>query len=312
MKKKHLFIVFVFSFCQVFAQNRNEYIIPFKYKTQAVRTLYANLKIIYIDQTVDYSFFRGIPLDIPTFKIYSVTIDKFSNDLFYFYVGLDKSKGLKYLIVDSNINLDFSDDSLYQFSLDGYLIKPYTEEQYALCPEIQIDYKDAEQNEFLIDLAFNPFYADKNKNDYPSEDDYLLDFGVFTNSYLQGTFNLDKHNIVINEHKLGNMASLLPQEQLNEKSLFRLFIQNDTIFPKDFCIGDTTSVANRKIYLKGFKGNKLFLQDLGEFPDSSRVGFYLPDLYSTCLSNSTTIHLNDLMKDKFVFIDFWGSWCAPC
>jgi thiol-disulfide isomerase/thioredoxin len=302
----------VFSFCQVWSQNRNEYVIPFKYKAQAIKEMYTTLEIIYINQIVDYSFLSGIPLDIPAFRIYSVTIDKLSNDLFYFYVGLDKSKDLKYLIVDSNINLDFSDDSLYQFSLDGYLIKPYTQEQHALCPEIQIEYKDTDQNAFLIDLAFNPFYADKNKNDYPSEDDYLLDFGVYTNSYLQGTFNLGKYNIVINEHKLGNATSLLPQEQLNEESSFSLFVQNDTISPKGFRVGDTTSVANRKIYLKGFRGNKLFLQDLGESPDSSKVGSYLPDLYSTCLSNSTTIHLNDLMKDKFVFIDFWGSWCAPC
>lgn len=318
MRPFFLFIIFAFLFSFVSSQNAIDYTIPFKYKTHAIKAKYVNIGIIVPNQVSDYSFFSGIPIDIPTFRIYSVTIDTSApqesnnTNLFYFYVGLDKSKGVKYLIVDTDINLDFRDDKLYEFSLEDYNIESYTQEQYALCPEIQINYKDVDQNEFLIDLVFNPFYSDKNKNNYPSEDDYFLDCGVFTNSYLQGIFKLDNHDIVINENKLRHTDSLRPEEKLNQKSNFRIFILNDTVFPQNSRIGDTISVVNKKIYLKEVRENKLVLQDLGELSDSSRVGAYLPDLYSACLSDNKIIYLNDLMKGKFVFIDFWGSWCNPC
>jgi len=56
----------------------------------------------------------------------------------------------------------------------------------------------------------------------------------------------------------------------------------------------------------------LYLDEIGAAPDSSKVGDYLPDLYSIGLSDGVALHLNRLMKDKYVFIDFWGSWCRPC
>lgn len=327
----------LYTFCFLFIalgciSAQQTYVVPFCRKDGAISSKFPTMHILNLDKESEYSHLKGIPATNPVYSVFSVSVNNFPDkkDGFkgidekvnsasdkkrkiYIYVSLNEERTEKHVIIDCNNNLDFGDEKLYTFSLKDYDITPYSQEQYALCPEIKVKmlFKECEDC-CIIDLLLNPFYSDKNDNSYDSKDDYYLDTGIFTNFYQQGVFNINGKQVLINESKSSDSCLPCPYMPIDSSSKYRFYQLGDTIHPLSYSLGDTISLVGRKIHIKAFDNNKLYLDEIGAAIDSSRVGSYLPDLYSTDLSDNTTIYLNSLMQDKYVFIDFWGSWCGPC
>ncbi len=333
IKQIGLYILFsLFVICSHIVAQQQTYIVPFLRKDGAVSAKFSSMTILHLKKETESYLLKGIPATHPVYSIYYILVNNVPNrkdgnirvkdtvnSLFkkkqkvYIYVGLNEERTEKYVIVDCNNDLDFGDEKLYTFSLKDYDIPSYSPEQYALCPEIKVkmSFRDCPDC-CIIDLVVNPFYSDKSESNYDSKDQYYLDIGVFTNFYQQGILDIGGKKIYINESKSTDFSLPCPYEPINASSAYRFYQLEDTISPQSYSLGDTLSLVGRKIHIRAFDNNRLYLDEIGAALDSSRVGAYLPDLYSLGLSDDVIVHLNSLMKDKYVFIDFWGSWCGPC
>lgn len=332
IKQIGLYVLLFLFIALDYVSAQQTYVVPFSRKSGALSAKFTTMNILRLHNESEYDQLKGIPMTNPVYSVYFVLVNNFpekqgrtesidekangilgKKQKIYIYVGLNEERTEKYVIVDCNNNLDFGDEKLYTFSLKDYDIPSYTPEQYALCPQIKVkmSFEDCPDC-CIIDLVVNPFYSDKSESKYDSKDQYYLDTGIFTNFYQQGILDIEGKRVFINESKSTDFRLPCPYESINASSVYRFYQLEDTSSPLSYSLGDTISLVDRKIHISAFDKNRLYLDEIGVAIDSSRVGSYLPDLYSIGLSDSTTIHLNYLMKDKYVFIDFWGSWCGPC
>ena len=273
--------------------------------------------LMYPQKIVNDTILKGKPSSYDINAVFAVTINPFQvkyEKYFYVYVGLDKTTGKKAIIVDSNNNHDFSDDSVFVFNLNDYNIEAYSEQQEKIFPRFQVDVNYYNGFEYIpqkTSLRINPFDSYYNKEKYDSEDEYLLNFAILTDFHLEGNCIIGNKKVNIIETKC-ETNKLVP-EDLNQYSCFYFYEEGKNANSiNSYHIGDTTLICNKKIYIQGVKGKTLYLKDLGDFTDGSQVGTLLPDMYAYDLESNEKIHLNPLIKGKYVFIDFWGSWCVWC
>jgi thiol-disulfide isomerase/thioredoxin len=329
------FILLISLYCCLnvcFAQKT--YIVSFEKKNLNKESKYSSILSIVPIKVTDYTLIKGIPETCPVYAIYVITINPeqkiynaylnkeitdeqyrknlFEQDLdttlfnknakirneFYLYVGIEKKSNEKHIIIDANNNLDFSDDELYKFSLDS---KKDTSSYR--------NFEVRNSNGNIIPLTLDPFNSNGVrifKKDGTPENEEIFELTINTRNYMQGSININDQKIYITELAYNNLIS----NRINKMQPF-FFNCEDSSLNVIRKIGDTLTLADRKIFIKEAKGNNLYIEDLGTDIYSGKIGSVIPVLYSTDLSGKT-INLNELMKDKYVFIDFWGSWCGPC
>lgn len=336
---KQIVLFFLLLICYS-TQAQKIYIVPFEKKISGGDVKYSSSSFIIPKKIDNYSLLKGIPSLYKTFRIYSVTLnpeqemydkylnkqitrleyDKYiqENDIdttlftvdtirneFYLYIGINKDTGIKCVIVDSNNNLDFSDEQPYIFYLKDEDL--YNSEKRVF-PNINIE----SLNGIVVHLSLDPFNSKGIQtiveNEINSDEDRLFEVVFETRDFMQGKIKINGNNIYISDMIHNNLL----YKQIKKSYPF-LFNSEDTVLNSTIKqIGDTISFAGRKIYIQKANGNSLYLEDFGIYTDSSRVNSFLPSLYSFEIQTNKSIHLNRLIKNKYVFIDFWGSWCGPC
>ncbi len=295
-----------------------KYTIKFKNKVALTDTKYISRNIIGTDKIIEYSFLKGLPNDeilIDTIAVYSVLLnpDRDGGDerKFYVYVALDKERKNKYVVVDSNNNLDFSDDKQYVFSMKDYSLD--WEEKCIKSSEVEVNFVSCDKNEekpLKISLLLSPFMSFFDEKYYSSKEEYFLNVVFLTNQYATGNIEINARKYIVNSSS--SKLDTFEKKILKEDSNFYFFQENDTIFPLSYCVGDTVSLDGALFYLQKSDENHLYLESSGFSSDSCFVGSKIPCLYAKSLYGNKVIYLNDLMKDKYVLFDFWGSWCRPC
>ena len=275
--------------------------VTFEEKTEIPETVPRSHQVIVPRRVMNYSFLNGVPTEYDVSAVSSVRL--FGYNPFYLFVGLDRTNNEKVIIVDTNNNHDFSDDEIFRFSLSDFELSFPKE----LMPRLAIVITRGTCHQRQVPLLLRPF-AEFPKEHFSTEDEFDLSVSFLTNFFVQGVTEINNQKVIINAtHHYANAP--LPFVQ---NTVFKFSLQKDDS-ARSFMsrVGSIFLLLDRKIEITGAVGNQLFLKDHSNFPEGS-VGRELPIVYAYSLLDNQKIRLNEKMNDKYVFINFWGSWCVPC
>jgi peroxiredoxin len=169
----------------------------------------------------------------------------------------------------------------------------------------------------------NEFFSGKNFLDFFEENlkllqelnpkSYLLEGNFLQNLYLMKTLIKDHPDVLLKYNLSKNYFDDFAENFINNSPNERL------------CCNLLFNLAKMQIYENEDKA-KVLLDKLKQYPYEKyvskesvsqlyatlnlKIGKYAPDFTIKTLAGSN-INLS-AFKGKFVFLDFWGSWCAPC
>lgn len=204
-------------------------------------------------------------------------------------------KNEKVCMVDANNNYDFSDDIIFV--------------------PVNANISDKELNKHLIKVECERFLNDKIVKDYVplliAENEGLLVFSIA--QYATATLKLDKRKykfavcplyFLSNTWKSAELVLLT--DSLKEKKADQSLIFKNGDFVQ---IGENVYTFDRVDIEKNSLTFRKITSEKNKY--SSQVGFYAPLFQSEDLLIGKEISLASF-RGKYVFIDFWGTWCYPC
>jgi len=285
----------------------NNYIISFEKAVK--RPCFGAL--ITLDVANDFSFLKNIPdivcdiSAINSFKLNQyVKTDSIPNQM-YIFIGVNESKKEKYVVVDANNNHDFSDDVIHTFALPD---EPLTQEEKAQ-RAITLQITPDPQKIDTVKIGIDPFnYYSFN---YGLQQDRRLELIIVFPEYMYAKTYIEDTPVEIYVDPSSNLF----QRDLDEKASFTIWYNDkaNNKVSKYFNIRKDTFQINDNLYkLSKIEHPNIHFKKINILSDSSSVGSFVPVIYAKDINNNSTIFINERLKDKYIFIDFWGSWCGPC
>lgn len=268
---------------------------------------HGTLVSLYVQE--DHSFLKNIPdikcdlSGINYFKLnQSVKKDSVQNQM-YLFVGVNKAEQEKYVVVDANNNHDFSDDKLYTFPLPKEPLTRDEKKGKAVGLKITLDSLGNSAN-----IGIDPYNFYEYKYGLPQDE--LLEFVIIFTDYMAAQAQIE--DILVEIYTAASPD--LFHKELSDNTFFYLFFEDKDgkSISKHFQIGDSIRVNDKLLKHNKVEHPNIFLEHIGLLADSNTVGALVPVIYVKDRENNNDILINDIIKDKYVFIDFWGSWCAPC
>lgn len=246
----------------------------------------------------------GIPKFLRNYKIYKFELEtrrkesrekSIKKNCIYFLSGLIDDK--KIIISDSNNNLDFADDKIFEIDLT---------EKSKISEEVLIlNFFPAEERiESIIP-------KEKIVKLIPVTKKSEYSIAITNYEYRQGFFS-------INEKKYNLALELFNNQTENAKIIieeagqrFKQKYEADEFYR----IGDVVYFNNFKYLLEKVEvhGASLYLKYIGQATKKFgyKEGMYLTEDINFKPLNRTTFNLTDY-SGKFIMLDFWGTWCRPC
>jgi peroxiredoxin len=206
------------------------------------------------------------------------------------------------------------DSGFKQLFLDKRLEIQWIKWRYLISKLPKTGPSEEQLKEFINGKEFSDFFTENMKmlNDL-DPNSFLLEGKFMQNVHLMRTitsinpdipakFNITKSYF---DEFAENFADKSPNERLSCKLLVDLAqnqLGNDDNKAKELL--DKLSKYQYEKYIPKARINSMYAQL------NVKIGKQAPDFNITTLEGNN-IKLSDF-KGKFVFIDFWGSWCAPC
>lgn len=232
--------------------------------------------------------------------------------------GFKKNKQI--VIVDSNNNNDFSDDRVLEFDENFRLNHNNSREIIDKLPILDFYHKYHNGNQvfdFNRKIQIFPYTnhphsyligeeVDELSNNYTLmmrlKDYYRSSFKVSNIKYtvaIQGK-NIERLNVIIKPDSI-----VYDKYDISFQKSFEYYISDTVKLANNYYKID--SISNSFKYLYFTKLNKNFN------PSEYRFGDKISDYTLSDLSGNKT-NLSSVIDNnkKYTFIDFWGTWCAPC
>ena len=260
----------------------------------------------------DYSFLKNIP-DIPTdtsiivaFSLLHQLIDENISNQMHLFIGINESKQEKYVVVDANNNLDFSDDPILVFSLLDATLTREEKRERAVALWVIPNPNKSDSVQIGID-PFNTFFP----VNVPFDE--RLRIQITLPDYWEAP-PTKVGNTPINRGIFANPFPNLFQRNLDERTGFLITFDDNAGMPvsRRFRYGDTIRINDGLYKLSKIEHPYIELSKVGFLADSSSVGSFVPIVYARCIEQRNLVSINNLIQDKYVFINLWGSWCGPC
>ena len=266
--------------------------------------------LLWLQPIQDNSFLKNIP-DIPTdtsiviaFSLLNHRIGEDISNQMHLFIGINESLQEKYVVIDTNSNLDFSDDPVLVFSLLDATLTRDEKRERAVALWVTPNPNKNDSVRIGID-PFNTLFV------FTFPFDERLKTTITLPDYWEAPIKQTESAFI--EIRGFSFPDLF-QRNLNEKARFDIAF-NDNAGMRVFRsarYGDTIRINDGLYKLSKIEHPYIELSRVSFLADSSSVGSFMPIVYARCIEQSNLVSINNLIQNKYVFINFWGSWCGPC
>lgn len=272
-----------------------------------------------------YSFYYAFPnknnlhVVLPTVKLQQYTLSR-SIELksigIIIPVLIGKTlEGKKLIIIDENLNKDFSDDKITYFldTLNG----PNKGNYKRFKTYLTIGLNTKNEKRILVEFDYT-IIKPPNLN---------LDLGdQFENNFHFAIRPMEYRKTIVVEKDTMYTIYLVTTKIFNfERGSSFLFVSSDTDAIRSFHLqpgkysrffkDDVVLIGNQKYIFKDVSsfGDSIFLKPLNSKAQiyGNKVGFYSPRYTATDILTKQRLS-DETFRGRYLLLDYWGTWCRPC